>query len=129
MRCWACLSSSLWPSCLVRAFRSTPRSVSIPKAIGDDPEAYLAREEAAVPDIRDGLEKEIIWANPMVHARTPLAIVYIHGFSASKGEVRPLPDKVADAARRQSFLHPPHRSRPGRRGDGARQRQCLDQRL
>ncbi|TIW73919.1 MAG: alpha/beta hydrolase, partial [Mesorhizobium sp.] len=67
-----------------------------PSVIGDDPQAYLAREEAAVPNIRDGLEKEIIWANPMVHAKTPLAIVYIHGFSASKGEVRPLPDDVAD---------------------------------
>lgn len=60
-----------------------------PSVIGDDPQAYLAREEAAVPNIRDGLDKEIIWANPMVHAKTPLAIVYIHGFSASKGEVRP----------------------------------------
>jgi esterase/lipase len=67
-----------------------------PSVIGDDPQAYLAREEAAVSGIRDGLEKEIIWATPMVHARTPLAIVYIHGFSASKGEVRPLPDEVAD---------------------------------
>ncbi|TPI57711.1 alpha/beta fold hydrolase [Mesorhizobium sp. B3-1-3] len=67
-----------------------------PSAIGDDPQAYLAREEAAVPHIRDGLDKEIIWANPMVHAKTPLAIVYIHGFSASKGEVRPLPDDIAD---------------------------------
>lgn len=67
-----------------------------PKRIGDDPQAYLVREEASVPGIRDGLEKEIIWANPMVHAKTPLAIVYIHGFSASKGEVRPLSDDVAD---------------------------------
>ncbi|TIN41210.1 MAG: alpha/beta hydrolase, partial [Mesorhizobium sp.] len=67
-----------------------------PSVIGDDPQAYLARKEAAVPDIHDGLEKEIIWVNPMVHARTPLSIVYIHGFSASKGEVRPLPDEVAE---------------------------------
>ena len=67
-----------------------------PSVIGDDPQAYLAREEAAVPNVRDGLEKEIVWANPMVHAKTPLSIVYIHGFSASKGEVRPLPDDVAD---------------------------------
>lgn len=67
-----------------------------PSAIGDDPQAYVARVEAAVPGIRDGLDKEIVWANPMVHARTPLSIVYIHGFSASKGEVRPLPDDVAD---------------------------------
>ncbi|PBB94582.1 alpha/beta hydrolase [Mesorhizobium sp. WSM3864] len=66
-----------------------------PSAIGDDPQAYLAREEAAVPNIRDELDKEIIWANPLVHAKTKLAIVYIHGFSASKGEIRPLPDDVA----------------------------------
>jgi pimeloyl-ACP methyl ester carboxylesterase len=66
-----------------------------PAVIGDDPQAYLAREEAAVPGIREGLQKEIIWADPTVHARTPLSIVYIHGFSASKGEVRPLPDEVA----------------------------------
>ncbi|MCA0013652.1 alpha/beta fold hydrolase [Mesorhizobium sp. B292B1B] len=67
-----------------------------PSAIGDDPQAYVAKEEAAISGIRDGLEKEIIWANPMVHARTRLSIVYIHGFSASKGELRPLPDEVAE---------------------------------
>jgi len=66
-----------------------------PTVIGDDPQAYVAKTEAAIPGIRDGLEKEIVWANPMVHAKTPLSIVYIHGFSASKGEVRPLPDEVA----------------------------------
>lgn len=66
-----------------------------PSVIGDDPQAYVARVEAAVPGIRDGLDKEIVWANPMVHAMTPLSIVYIHGFSASKGEIRPLPDDVA----------------------------------
>ncbi|TPK88718.1 alpha/beta fold hydrolase [Mesorhizobium sp. B2-4-17] len=67
-----------------------------PSVIGDDPQAYVAKVEAGVPGIREGLEKEIIWANPMVHAKTPLSIVYIHGFSASKGEVRPLPDEVAE---------------------------------
>ncbi|AZO30361.1 alpha/beta fold hydrolase [Mesorhizobium sp. M1B.F.Ca.ET.045.04.1.1] len=67
-----------------------------PSVIGDDPQAYLAREEAAVPNIRDGLDKEIIWANPVIHDKTKFSIVYIHGFSASKGEVRPLPDDVAD---------------------------------
>lgn len=67
-----------------------------PSVIDDDPQAYLAKEEARVAGIRDGLEKEIIWADPLVHARTRLSIVYIHGFSASKGEVRPLADEVAD---------------------------------
>jgi pimeloyl-ACP methyl ester carboxylesterase len=68
-----------------------------PASIGSYPEAYLARAEASAAGIRDGLQKEIIWANPATKAKTPLAIVYIHGFSASKGEVRPLPDKVAAA--------------------------------
>ena len=68
-----------------------------PAAIGSDPEAYLAREEQAVKGVRPGQQKEIIWADPATKARTPISIVYIHGFSASKGEVRPLPDKVAAA--------------------------------
>jgi pimeloyl-ACP methyl ester carboxylesterase len=68
-----------------------------PTSIGADPDAFLAAEEAKVPDIRPGLAKEIVWAYPASRAKTPLAIVYIHGFSASKGEVRPLPDKVAAA--------------------------------
>jgi pimeloyl-ACP methyl ester carboxylesterase len=66
-----------------------------PASIGNDPQAYLAASEATVAGIRSGLEKEIVWAFPVSRARTPLAIVYVHGFSASKGELRPLPDLVA----------------------------------
>ncbi|MDP3897244.1 MAG: alpha/beta fold hydrolase [Mesorhizobium sp.] len=66
-------------------------------SIGADPDAYLAAAEARFTNIRPGQAKEIVWAYPHSHAKTPLAIVYIHGFSASKGEVRPLPDKVAAA--------------------------------
>jgi len=58
---------------------------------------WLAASESAFPDIRPGLAKEIIWADPAAKSRTALAVVYIHGFSASKGEVRPLPDLVAKA--------------------------------
>ncbi|MEZ5811224.1 MAG: alpha/beta hydrolase [Rhizobiaceae bacterium] len=64
-------------------------------AIGADPDAYLAERESRFDDIREGLEKEIVWAYPASRAKTPLAIVYVHGFSSSKGEVRPLPDIVA----------------------------------
>jgi pimeloyl-ACP methyl ester carboxylesterase len=66
-----------------------------PAAIGSDPEAYLQAAEDQVAGIRDGLRKEIVWAYPQSRAKTPLAIVYLHGFSASKGEVRPLMDRVA----------------------------------
>ncbi len=68
-----------------------------PSVIGKDPDAYLSRTEAEVAGIRDGLQKEIVWAFPNSRAKTKLAIVYIHGFSASKGEIRPVPDKVATA--------------------------------
>lgn len=63
--------------------------------IGDDIEAYLAQRESRFDDIRDGLEKEIVWAYPASKARTPLSVVYMHGFSSSKGETRPLADIVA----------------------------------
>lgn len=68
-----------------------------PASIGADVEAYLAAAEARVPGIRPGLQKEIVWADPAAKARTPLAVIYVHGFSASKGEIRPLPDEVAAA--------------------------------
>jgi pimeloyl-ACP methyl ester carboxylesterase len=68
-----------------------------PGQIGADPTAYLETRESAVAGIRPGLAKEIVWAYPQSRAKTPLSIVYVHGFSASKGEIRPVPDKVAAA--------------------------------
>jgi pimeloyl-ACP methyl ester carboxylesterase len=88
---------------LVAAFLLGPRTPVDTRAtfdaaaIGDEVEAYLAASEGKVAGIRDGLQKEIVWADPVMKSRTPLALVYIHGFSASKGELRPLPDKVAAA--------------------------------
>jgi pimeloyl-ACP methyl ester carboxylesterase len=66
-------------------------------ALGDDVAAYLGRSEAQAENLREGLGKEIVWAFPQSRAKTPLSIVYVHGFSASKGETRPLCDKVAAA--------------------------------
>lgn len=66
-----------------------------PATIGEDVEAYLAGRERDVPNLRDGVGKEIVWAFPTSKARTPLVIVYVHGFSASSGEIRPVPDEIA----------------------------------
>ena len=66
-----------------------------PATIGEDLDAFLAASEAAFPDIRDGLSKQIIWADPERRDKTKIAVVYVHGFSASSGEIRPLPDIVA----------------------------------
>ncbi|MCV0396895.1 MAG: lysophospholipase [Rhizobiaceae bacterium] len=68
-----------------------------PASIGDDPDDYLARREMDVPDIRADHGKEIVWADGATRSRTEYAIVYIHGFSASKHELRPVPDRVAQA--------------------------------
>lgn len=63
--------------------------------LSDDLDAYLAASEAKVANIRPGLQKQIVWADPASKARTPYSIIYLHGFSASSGEIRPVPDLVA----------------------------------
>ena len=59
-------------------------------------EDRITMAESQIADIRPGLEKSIIWAGAP-HQRTRYAIVYIHGFSASKEELRPVPDRIAAA--------------------------------
>ena len=57
-------------------------------------EADLAAGEAQVSDLRPGCEKRIVWAGAAA-TQTDLSIVFIHGFSATGAEIRPLPDLVA----------------------------------
>ncbi|MBO6719676.1 MAG: alpha/beta hydrolase [Rhizobiaceae bacterium] len=66
-----------------------------PASIGDDLDAWVAGQEARYDDIQPGLQKEIVWADPATKSRTPLALVYVHGFSASRGEAAPLTELVA----------------------------------
>lgn len=65
------------------------------RSLPEDLDTYIAREEARYGDLRPGNQRQIVWADPATRARTPISIVYIHGFSASPGELRPLPDLVA----------------------------------
>lgn len=60
----------------------------------DAMDTWLAAQEAAVGGVRTGCAKQIVWAGAA--AKTDVAIVYIHGFSATGAEVRPLPDLLAD---------------------------------
>lgn len=64
----------------------------IPPLAGLD--AWLAEREAQVPALRPGCGKRILWADGP--ARTPWSVVYVHGFSASRREVSPFPEKVAE---------------------------------
>lgn len=63
-------------------------------AIGADIPAYLAAREARFDDIIPGVEKRIIWAG-QAGEKTPVSVVYIHGFSATSEEIRPVPERVA----------------------------------
>lgn len=66
-----------------------------PAAIGALDE-WIGRQEAAVPDIRPGLAKGVVW-HAGTRARTPWSVVYLHGFSASRLETAPLAEQVAQA--------------------------------
>lgn len=58
-----------------------------------DLEDYLASQESGIePDVA----KRIIWAG-VPDEQTELAIVYLHGYSATSEEIRPVPDRVAAA--------------------------------
>lgn len=61
-----------------------------------DLDGYLDASERTFSDLVPGIEKQIKWAGAP-GAKTPLAIVYLHGFSASAQELRPVPDRVAEA--------------------------------
>ncbi|MEP2556815.1 MAG: alpha/beta fold hydrolase [Rhizobiaceae bacterium] len=63
--------------------------------LGNDLDAYLTTRESHVPGITPGAEKQIIWSDPNAKAKTPIALVYLHGFSATLEETRPMPDIIA----------------------------------
>lgn len=60
-------------------------------------ETLIAEEEQKAGAIREGLSRQIVWADPGQRQKTPFSVIYVHGFSASAAEVRPLPDLVARA--------------------------------
>ena len=67
-----------------------------PALLGDDLDGSLAVSEARYADIVPGTEKQIVWAGPP-GVKTPLSVIYLHGFSATLHEIRPVPDQVATA--------------------------------
>jgi pimeloyl-ACP methyl ester carboxylesterase len=67
-----------------------------PAVFGDDLDTYFADAEAKFSDIVEGTQKRVIWAGE-AGAKTPVSVLYIHGFSATSEEIRPVPDKLADA--------------------------------
>lgn len=82
---------------------TTIRPAQIPT---DDPLAldpYLSRAEGHFGDLKEDVEKTVIWADPERPAKTRVALVYVHGFSATRQETAPLSDLVAARLRANLF--------------------------
>lgn len=58
---------------------------------------WLGEREAMVGDVLPHASKQIVWANPGAPSRTDRVVVYLHGFSATREELRPFPDSLAAA--------------------------------
>ena len=77
-------------SCASIAYKLTP------PVLPADLDAYLAREEAAVPGVIPGDEKMIAWAGER-NTRTPLSLVYLHGWQASPHDYGAVLSRMARA--------------------------------
>ena len=67
--------------------------LNIPTSVADL-DYYLLQSESKFGDVVPGAEKKIVWASDK-QEQTEYAIVYIHGYSASRQETAPLADLVA----------------------------------
>ena len=57
----------------------------------------IEQREYAVAGLRPGTASQLYFVDQKNPQKTPLAVLYLHGFSASPEEVRPLPDQLAAA--------------------------------
>jgi esterase/lipase len=60
-------------------------------------ERYLQDKEDRLGDVRPKAEKTILWADPETKARTPLAFVFLHGYTATRREISPGPELLAES--------------------------------
>ena len=58
-------------------------------------DGVLAAAEQAAGPLRPGAAKGIVWHDPLHRSQTDLSLVYLHGFSASRGEIAPVCDRMA----------------------------------
>ncbi len=66
------------------------------KLLKDGIDAFFSVSEARFADIKPGLQKRVVWRG-LEEVPTDLALVYVHGFSGSSEDIRPVPDRLAEA--------------------------------
>jgi alpha-beta hydrolase superfamily lysophospholipase len=81
---------------LLFPWRPLPTSSSVERvAQATDLDQYLRDREARFAKVKPDLASGIVWLDPVKKDKTPLSVIYLHGFSASRGETAPLMDNVA----------------------------------
>ena len=66
-----------------------------PIQLPEDLDRHLNENESRFNNIREGLKKEILWNDPKKKEQTELSVIYLHGFSASRLEISPVPENVS----------------------------------
>lgn len=102
--------SNVW-CILAAAVLSSCSSITEPAAVGAEwarltpaqAEQRIKESESRFTDIRPGTEKAFIWADPERKERTAISLVYIHGYTATRGEVAPVPDMIAKELKANLF--------------------------
>ena len=87
-------------------FPFTPQPSAIRDVVENVPDLdlYLARREAQHADVKPEQGKTIIWSHPATRSKTPLSLVYIHGFSASRKDIAPVIESLAGTLGANAFL-------------------------
>lgn len=86
----------------IYAFATAPQSIEHEPAtpdIGASLDTWLRASEADVhrrTPIIPGAEKRVRWYAGQEGSRTPISIVYLHGFSATRQEIAPVSETLAD---------------------------------
>ncbi len=102
---WFCLVAGVLAMAWFLAPRdSVDRTISFdPATIPNDIDGWLAGKEGTLADLRPEDAKQIYWSG-VTGQKTPIAIVYLHGFSASKWEIRPVPDRLAEGLKANLYF-------------------------
>lgn len=84
------LAAALAVAALLLGPRPTFEEAWVEPVLPDDLDAYLDRAESRVPALRPGDGRAIVWSDPDAADPTPVAIAYLHGFSADRHELEPM---------------------------------------
>jgi alpha-beta hydrolase superfamily lysophospholipase len=92
------LSGPLFP------FEPVPSGVAEVVANAADLDVYLREREAGHPGLTPDLAKTILWNDRVARGKTPLSLVYLHGFSASRKDISPVVETLASSLAANAFL-------------------------